>query len=330
MSRAVALIRGAGIFPKFRPSGITSAIPPLGLAYVAGSVRAAGYDVTCIDASGESLGSVRTCTFDNRFFESGLTIEEITERIPKNISVIGVSCMFSLEWFYVLELVREIRAKFPRAFIVLGGEHVTADYEYILRTTSEADACVLGEGENKFVSMLQALDEGVEKERLPGCAVRDSVTSVPVKNPEADGRYRIQSVDEIPRPAWDLFPIESYQSSKHSIGSRHHRAMPMLASRGCPYRCSFCSSPQMWTTRWKARAVGDLINEIKSYIRDYGINRIEFYDLSMFIDKRWIAEFCNRVIDEKLDITWTMTSGARTEALSPDILELIKKSGCIV
>jgi anaerobic magnesium-protoporphyrin IX monomethyl ester cyclase len=115
----------------------------------------------------------------------------------------------------------------------------------------------------------------------------------------------------------------------HGHGSQHQRAIPMLASRGCPHRCTFCSSAQMWTIRWKAREVKDVIDEIKLYIREFGINRVEFYDLTAIIDKRWILDFCQRLLDENLNITWSMPSGTRTEALSQDVLELIKKSGCI-
>src|SRR6185295_13810839 len=165
----------------------------------------------------------------------------------------------------------------------------------------EVDACVLGEGENKMIALLEAWDKGIPKSELPGIAFFDRRSGAVKLNPLEDGNYRISRVDAIPRPAWDLFPLEQYLDSRSSLGSRNHRAMPMLASRGCPYRCTFCSSPQMWTTKWKAREVRDLVDEVKGYIRKYGIDRVEFYDLSMFIDSRWIVEFCSTLIEENLN-----------------------------
>jgi anaerobic magnesium-protoporphyrin IX monomethyl ester cyclase len=297
------------------------------MAYLAGSLRSAGVAVTCIDGAGEALDQFRKCPLDSSLIENGLTIDEIVARIPPTTDVIGVSLMFSFEWFYSIELIRAIRLKFPRQFLVLGGEHATAEYDYVLRTMPEIDACVVGEGENKLLGLIQALTDGVSKLEIPGIAVLDGKTGIVKKNEEKDGQYRILDVNSIPRPAWDLFPIENYLSTcgYQSIG---FRAMPMLASRGCPHKCTFCSSPQMWTTRWKARDIDDVISEIKFYIEKYQINRVEFWDLTAIIDKRWIVAFCQRLLDENLGITWAMPSGTRTEALTPEVLELIKKSGC--
>jgi radical SAM superfamily enzyme YgiQ (UPF0313 family) len=324
----VTLIRPPVLYPKFRPSSSVNAIPPLGLAYVAGALRGSGHEVTCVDAPGEAHTRFRICAQDPSLLQNGLNTPEIVARIPVSTEVIGISCMFSFDWFYIIELIREIRAKFPTQFLVLGGEHATADHDYILRTMPEVDACILGEGENKILGLLDALKRGVPKTDLPGVAVFDSVAGKVRKNNERDGEYRIRDVDSIPRPAWDLLPLRSYLDSGHGYGSLSSRAMPMLASRGCPHVCTFCSSPGMWTTRWKAREVSDVIDEIKSYVREYAVNRIEFYDLTLVIDKRWVLEFCRRLIDEKLGITWAMSSGTRTEALTPEVLALLKESGC--
>lgn len=325
----VTLIRPPVLFPKLRPNATVKAIAPIGMAYLAGTLRAQGIPVRCIDAPGEAIRRFRECELDPSLLENGLTVPEILDRIPESTDVIGLSCMFSYEWFYLIALIRAIRARFPRPLIVVGGEHVTADYDYILRTMPEVDGCVLGEGENKLLGLVQAFRDGTPKLELPGMAVLDPDTGSVRKNEEKDGQYRILDIDAIPRPAWDLLPLRAYLDEGCGFGSLHHRAMPMLASRGCPHRCTFCSSPQMWTTRWKARDVDDLVDEIKSAIREYGVNRVEFFDLTTVIDKRWILDFCRKLIDENLGITWAMPSGTRTEGLTQEVLELVKKSGCI-
>jgi len=104
--------------------------------------------------------------------------------------------------------------------------------------------------------------------------------------------------------------------------------MPIMASRGCPYQCTFCSSPSMWTTRYVLRDIDDLIAEIKSYIERYDITALQFYDLTAITKKRWTVEFCNRLIAEGININWSLPSGTRSEALDAETLALLKKTNC--
>src|SRR6186997_1369919 len=124
MSR-VTLIRPPALFTR---TCAINAAPALGVAYVAGTLRAHGHEVTCIDAPGEALERFRVCPEDPSLLENGLSIAEVVERIPATAEVIGVSCMFSFEWFHVIKLVQAIRARFPDRFLLLGGEHATADH----------------------------------------------------------------------------------------------------------------------------------------------------------------------------------------------------------
>jgi len=104
--------------------------------------------------------------------------------------------------------------------------------------------------------------------------------------------------------------------------------MPIMASRGCPYRCTFCSNPNMWTTRYILRGVDELIAEIKHYIARYNITALQFYDLTAITKKRWTVEFCTRLIEEGIDLNWSLPSGTRSEALDKDTLSLLKRTGC--
>src|SRR5262249_39421813 len=105
------------------------------------------------------------------------------------------------------------------------------------------------------------------------------------------------------------------------------RAMPMLASRGCPYTCTFCSSPSMWSTRWVSRDPKLVLQEIKAYIDRYGINHIDFNDLTTVINRRWMLEFTRLVSDEGLKLTWSLSSGTRREALDEEVLASMKRAG---
>ncbi len=113
-------------------------------------------------------------------------------------------------------------------------------------------------------------------------------------------RKRIKDVDEIGRPYWPKGYIQKFWDKGKSYGVATKRDMPIMASRGCPYRCSFCSNSQMWTTRYTLRSVDDVLDEIKGYIRDYNITALQFYDLTAIINRKWIIDFCDRLLTEKL------------------------------
>jgi radical SAM superfamily enzyme YgiQ (UPF0313 family) len=314
-----------------RPPTLTSAsavgqdaVPPLGLAYVAGALRAAGHTVSAVDAVGEAVHQYSRVRLSERAVMHGLRFEEIVARIDRDVEVIGVSSMFTVEWPLVTELVAAIRASFPAAFIVLGGEHVTACPEFSLTECPAADVAVLGEAEETIVALLAA--------RAAGRAL-DDVTGIAFRVPDGRvlrtaARERIRAVDDIPLPAWEPFPVETYIDNALTHGANLGRSMPILASRGCPYRCTFCSSPLMWTTRWTARDPAAVVDEMKAYIRRYRVTNFDFYDLTAIVKRSWIVEFCRLLIAEQLDITWQLPTGTRSEAIDEEVARLLHASGC--
>jgi radical SAM superfamily enzyme YgiQ (UPF0313 family) len=141
-------------------------------------------------------------------------------------------------------------------------------------------------------------------------------------------RERIRALDALTWPAWDGLPLETYLDRGFGMDEYNVRSMPMLASRGCPYRCTFCSSPQMWGTTWLARDPDDVVREIRRYIERYQIEHVEFHDLTTIVDRRWILHFTGALLAANLGITWTMPSGTRSEALDAEVLDRMRRSGC--
>jgi anaerobic magnesium-protoporphyrin IX monomethyl ester cyclase len=139
---------------------------------------------------------------------------------------------------------------------------------------------------------------------------------------------RIRDIDAIALPRWDLTPIETYLRGGYSFGVNRGRTMPIVATRGCPYQCSFCSSPQMWTTRYATRTPSRVVDEIASYVRRYDAENIDFYDLTAIVRKDWIVSFCDELLRRRIDITWQLPSGTRSEAIDDDVARLLYRSGC--
>lgn len=314
-----------------RPPTLTSAsglgqdaVPPLGLAYIAGALREAGHTVSAIDAVGEAVHKYSRIPSHERALLHGLRCDELVARIDADTDVVGVSCMFSVEWPIVDTLITAIRRRLPAAFIIAGGEHVTACPEFSLTACPAIDVGVLGEGEATVVDLLAAHLGGRDLAEVPGLAYRTPHGAVAC----TARRERIRAVDDIPLPDWGRFPIDTYIDNALTHGANLGRCMPILASRGCPYRCTFCSSPLMWTTRWTARAPAAVVAEIKAYMARYQVTNFDFYDLTAIVNRRWIIDFCRLLIDQKLDITWQLPSGTRSEAIDTEVATLLAASGC--
>jgi anaerobic magnesium-protoporphyrin IX monomethyl ester cyclase len=322
VSNLVTLIR----CPTVLPLGSITAqqgVPSLALAYLASSLEKNNFNVYCIDALGDGLDNYSKIP-DSSLVINGLDIFEIIERIPKETKYLGLSCMFSNEWIYTKVIIQKIHTTFPNIKIILGGEHATADSQHILAELPFLTACVLGEGEDAFVKLLEALENNQPLEKVNGI----SFLNFDHKYIQNERNNRVKDINTIPWPNWDLLPLTKYLDRGLGMAAQGLRSMPMIASRGCPYRCTFCSSENMWTTSWYARDITDLISEIKYYKNKYNIQHLEFYDLTAIINKKWTQEFCRTLIKEELNLTWSLPSGTRSEALCKETLKLLKLSGC--
>lgn len=315
----VCLIRPPMFDLRYRATTVTC--PPIGLAYVAGSAHAAGHEVVVIDAVGEAPDQV-VPTGDGTFTTRGLTGDQIIERIPPDSDVLAVSCMFSQDWPNLRDLLLRVRARFPGVAIVGGGEHVTALPEFCIGEGA-LDHCVLGEGEQAFVELLDAFDAGRPIDTVGGLVTRSGGAIVRTPPPR-----RIVEVDAMAPPLWDAFPLENYLAGGHSFGVNRGRTMPVLASRGCPYQCTFCSSPEMWTTRYITRDPAAVLDEMRGYIDKYGAQNFDFYDLTAIIKREWILEFCQRIVDSGLQFTWQLPTGTRVEVIDEEVVQMLARTGC--
>ncbi len=320
-SRRVALIRPATITTADAVG--EDAAPPLGVAYLASFLRQRGHVVSVVDGLGEALNRYTPIEGLATGMRHGLADEEIVERIDPDAEIIGVSIMFSLEWTFSRDLASKIRERFPHAFIVAGGEHITALPEFSLDDCAALDCCVLGEGEQTLADLIAALSAESDLRDVSGLCIRGDRVHVRTKP-----RDRLRELDEIPRPAWDLVPIEAYLDGGVMTGVNFGRSMPMLASRGCPYRCTFCSNPVMWGTLWRARDPGDVFAEMCDSMDRRGATNFDFYDLTAIVRREWIVEFCKLIIASGRTLTWQLPSGTRSEAIDSEVTRLLYESGC--
>ncbi len=324
--------------PAFlNPTALTALRPalPLGLAYVAGSARQAGHDVSVIDAVGEAPDKV---VRDGNVSVLGLDISEVVERLDDDVQVVGIGEMFTYQWRHVQKLATAIKEARPDVLLVGGGEHFTGLPELSLEQ-APFDVVALGEGEETMVDILRRYGAFLEErggdpgdpaelvpewaEGCPGIGYRGRDGEVVLE----ERRARVRDVDGIPPPAWDLLQVLTYDQNRFVSGIRKGITVPILATRGCPYRCAYCSSKNMWTTKWVARDPKLVADEIEGYVEKYGARNFPFHDLTAILKKQWIVDFCKEIVDRKLDISWQLPSGTRCEVVDEEVSELLAKSG---
>jgi radical SAM superfamily enzyme YgiQ (UPF0313 family) len=296
--------------------------PPIGLAYIAAALEARGFPVSIVDAVGEDPRQI-TPDVDPHFVRVGLSDDEILARIPSDTTILGVSCMFSEEWPLTRHIIQTLRRAHPDVPFVGGGEHVTAAPEFSMRDCSALDVCVLGEGEETLVDLVETIRDGRPLDDVPGISYLEHGTFR-----RTAPRVRIREIDRIPWPAWHRVPLTNYLDNGFGYGIGRVRSYPMLASRGCPFECTFCSSPEMWTTRWYARSPEDVLDEMGWAIETYRVENFDFYDLTAIVRKDWIREFCGLLIERGYGTSWQLPVGTRSEALVDDVLPLLRESGC--
>lgn len=295
---------------------------PLGLAFVAASLRAEGHEVYIIDGIGDAPDQIVQLNDD--YVLNGLSHEEINQRILPGTQAIGLSCMFSMNWIQDRALIDIVGASHPDILIFAGGEHINAAADFSLRQTKYLKVCVLGEGEETAVELIKAYESGGDYSQLDGVAYRNENGETIINKK----RGRIRTIENIPKPAWDLFPLSAYHDNQMVFGVVKSRTLPLLASRGCPYTCTFCSSPDMWGTKYTIRSPKDVADEIEHFHKKYGIDNFDFFDLTAVIKKGWVIDFSREILSRNLNITWQLPAGTRSEAIDAECARHLYISGC--
>lgn len=266
--------------------------PPIGLLYVAGSLR--DYEVRMLDAQDGDYQLVR---------------REVEEFSP---DVVGITTMtFTL--VDVVETVRAVRSVSPECRIVLGGIHT---YLYPKETLElrGVDYIVLGEGERSFSLLLEVLSKGRKPEAIPGIGYRE-YGEIRITPPES-----LDDLDSVPFPARELLPVDRY----YSVLSRRNPVTIMVTSRGCPYRCIFCNRPHLGK-RWRARSADSVVEEME-LCRELGVGEILFYDDTFNISRGRVLEICNGILERGVEIGWDVR--ARVDLVDEEMLEKLKSAGC--
>ena len=278
--------------------------PSFGLACLAAVAMRQGAHVAIIEASAQNLTIAETLTKIQRFDPDIVGITATTA---------GIVAAGKLA-----QRIKEVR---PRTFCIIGGCHVTALPEETLNEFQDFDMAVTGEGERTLEEILQYFQHNKEiPTELDGTLVRMNQSII--KNRL---RARIQNLDELPFPAWSLldgFP-EAFRPSPARI--RRWPCASVVLTRGCPNQCVFCDR-SVFGQICRAYSPAYAIRLIKDLRCNFGVKEILIEDDTFIISRKRVAEFCERIISAKVDISWSCLG--RADRVTPQMLKLMKKAGC--
>ena len=274
---------------------------PLGLAYVAAYLREEGISVEILDSWAE-----RYSPADIR--------KEIERRSPE---IIGITAM-TPTYKNAQEMAQISRRADPDALIVMGGAHPSSIPAEILIDCPEADISVRGEGEIAMLEICRARESGSNLQTIKGIAFRRGDTIV-VNDPSE----MIADLNSLPFPARDLFPLKRYQT--HPPYGRKNPYGTMVAQRGCPFSCQYCSK-SVFGSILRLRSVDNVLEEINALVHDQGVREIHFYDDIFTIKKDWIFTFCSRLKKESYKLSWSCTT--RVDLVDEAMLREMKAAGC--
>ncbi len=308
---------------------------PIGLAYLAASLRLQGLEASILDCQ-----TGRQCSIplppqfshlheiypsDDRspfrlysgFYQFGMGWEEIRRKIDAfEPDAVGISSLFTPYHGEALEVARIVKEGDPSRMVIMGGPHVCGDPEGVLNS-GRVDYVVLGEGEVRLPRLLKAIREKRRISDMEGIGYRNGgkIQINPVEE-------FIDRIDSIPWPARDLLDLDRYR-----IGKR--RSTMLITSRGCPHHCAYCSAHLVMGNRFRPRSPERVLAEMTDCQRRYNITSFDIEDDNFTFDLDRAKRLMQSIIESfgEEDLYLSAMNGVSFASLDSELLGLMKRAG---
>lgn len=273
--------------------------PPMGLALIAAVLEKCGYQVSVIDANA-----------------LGLRPESISGYI-NGADAIGITAM-TPSIAEAIKIALQLKKTHPDVPVILGGAHATLLPEETLKAAPAIDMVVRGEGEKTIIDLLKAIQAKTSLDVIAGINYRKD--GLIVGNPSCSS---FVDLDSQPFLAYHLLPPGKYKPHPP-----HGRSLPfaaLITSRGCPFKCSYCSKP-VFGYKFRSQNPERVIEEIVYYKKRFGVKEIAFYDDVFTLNKKRVYEIADIMISKSLKIHWTCET--RVDLVDKELLQHMKAAGC--
>jgi radical SAM superfamily enzyme YgiQ (UPF0313 family) len=285
-----------------RKTLVPASWPPLGVLYLATTLNANGVDVSVLDQPAKNF-----------------TVEETVKWArQEDPDLLGFTTCSSSSRSTAL-ISAKVKENNPHLTIIFGGHHATFNSVRILRKYPSVDIIVKGEGEHTIVDLVDTLTKRRNLKDVLGIVYRDEdkIVSTP-------DRPLIPDLDSIPFPNRGLLDVD-YYSVIGGAKISTQKLTSILSSRGCPFRCRFCSAQQFARNRWRSRSVANIIEEL-CLLSSEGFKQFVFVDDNLTLNQKRVITFCQRIRKEKLDIEWFCEG--RVDRCSYHMLTALSSAGC--
>ncbi|MEM2561963.1 MAG: radical SAM protein [Candidatus Bathyarchaeia archaeon] len=270
----------------------------LGILYLASVLRREDFDVSVIDC--QALG---------------VSYDYVAKKLLKERpDIVGITST-TLTYKPALRLARIAKAARNDCLVVLGGCHVTFWDTQALNECQSVDVIVRKEGELTMLDIAERIQVGDGLDNVLGITFRRNGEII--RNPD---RPYIENLDELPFPAHDLLPIDHLRRTGGLI-------FPVMTSRGCIFWCEFCTAVRMFGRKYRARSPRNIADELELLENEYSAEEVAFCDDLFTLDQERTRKLCMEIIRRGMKLKWTC--GTRVDMVSRDLLQLMKKAGCI-
>jgi anaerobic magnesium-protoporphyrin IX monomethyl ester cyclase len=296
---------------------------PMGLAQIASMLQIQGYVVEILDTPIEGYNNWERQP--NGVYKCGLSNDEVKKRVLEfKPDVIGISNHFTARSGNVASMARAIK-EVTKVPIVVGGMHATVCTEQVLQE-SAIDFVILGEAEVPFLNLINKIKNNeTDFDKLQAIAFkRDGQTFI------SSERVLIDNLNSLPLPAYEILPMDKYfriNPGRDGMTSERRYAS-IITSRGCPHLCTFCSSKNIWSNKWRFRDPNNILAEIELLTRAHDIKEISFEDDNLTLDTARIDFLCREIIHRNLRFKWNTPNGVSVLHLNRNTIQLMKSSGC--
>ncbi len=286
-----------------------------GVRCISAALKAAGFDVKCIYAENvlQDIDQIPP--------KQAQAMYDLIKQL--NPDVIGLTAVSAFSHYYISEMATKIKT-FSDVPIILGGPHPSVSPKFILEN-ADIDFICVGEGEQTAVEMCKALESGNDPSDIPGVMSKKTMTyirrdppndldSLPFQDIATEGVYDIDEDGKVVEK--DIF----FRAATYFT----------RASRGCPFRCSYCSNDALRSlysrgTFCRRRSVDSVIDELKAVVKlNPGYERVWFLDDTFPYVKSWVAEFAEKY---KKEIDLPFSIWLNPQMVKEENIALLKEAG---
>lgn len=284
--------------PSIDKKKIMTITPPLGILYIA-AVLKKKYQVKFLDLDVLKLNKKKITKFISHFRPRIIGITSNILQVPSTY-----------------ELAQFIKTTFPSILIIVGGPAFAVDGKKILSQCKHIDIIIKSEGEETVVELVKSIEKNEPVNHIQGIIFRENFALIETQN-----RGLIKDVSKIPFPAYEL--IEWFKMYPG------YPLFPLMSSRGCPFRCIFCSNP-VWGKTYRRRSLDNIISEIQFLIHNYNASYFDFHEDTFNLNYCKALLLCKEIIKVGLNkkIRWKCACRVNEKLISQELFKNMKEAGC--